>query len=91
MALEAVISTAMRRDPDHRYPSAQALLADLEGLGPDGQAAVDVSACDLSAEPPMTGRPVIGSHRELWSFAAIVAAGYVGLVALVLTITLVLR
>ena len=89
--LEAVVHTALRRYPDHRYPSAGALLADLERLGSAGDAPIDVAAYDLSPEPPMTGEAAIGTARQMWMFAGSVAAGFVALVALIITLTVVLR
>ncbi len=81
--------TAMRRYPEHRYPSAQALLADLERADVPG--AIDVSAFDLAPEPPMGGVAAAGSKGQLWVLVAGVAAGFIALVALIVTVTVVLR
>ena len=88
--LEAIVLTAMRRYPDHRYPSAQALLADLERADVPG--AIDVSAFDLSPEAPMGGvAAAASSTKRLWALVAAIAAGFIGLVALILAVTVVLR
>ena len=88
--LEAIVLKAMRRYPDHRYPSAQALLADLERADVPG--AIDVSAFDLSPEPPMGGAAAAAtSTKRLWALVAAIAAGFIGLVALILAVTVVLR
>jgi serine/threonine-protein kinase len=88
-ALEAIVLTAMRRYPEHRYPSAQALLADLERADVPG--AIDLSAFDLAPEPPMGGVAAAGSKGQLWVLVAGVAAGFIALVALIVTVTVVLR
>ena len=89
-ALEAIVLTAMRRYPEHRYPTAQALLADLERADVDG--AVDLSAFDLAPEPPMGGvAAAVDSTARLWKLVATVAAGFIGLVAVIVTLTVVLR
>ena len=88
--LEAIVLTAMRRYPDHRYPSAQALLADLERADVPG--AIDMSAFDLSPEAPMGGvAAAASSTKRLWALVAAIAAGFIGLVALILAVTVVLR
>lgn len=85
-ALEAVVLTAMRRDPAHRYPSAVALLADLDALD-----TLDPAAFDLSEEPPVGGMAVAESSRRLWVFVATIAGGFVALVVLAVVLTVVLR
>lgn len=85
-ALEAVVLTAMRRDPTHRYPSAAALLADLDALD-----TLDPAAFDLSEEPPVGGMAVAESSRRLWLFVAMIAGGFVVLVVLAVVLTVVLR
>jgi serine/threonine-protein kinase len=89
-ALEAIVLKAMRRYPDHRYDSAQALLDDLERADVPG--AIDVSAFDLSPEAPMGGvAAAVDSTARLWKLVATVAAGFIGLVALIIALTVVLR
>jgi eukaryotic-like serine/threonine-protein kinase len=88
--VEAIVLTAMRRYPEHRYQSAAALLADLEQADVPG--AIDVSAFDLSAESPMGGvAAAADSTARLWKLVATVAAGFIGLVAVIVALTVVLR
>ncbi len=61
-ALDAVVTHAMRRYPESRYPTAEALLADLDHLD-----RVDASRYDHSPEKPMSGMAVPGSGKRLWS------------------------
>ena len=53
-ALEAVVLHAMRRQPDHRYQSADELLTDLDRLD-----TLDPATYDPSPEPPMGGMAAI--------------------------------
>jgi serine/threonine protein kinase len=85
-ALEAVVMHAMRRHPEHRYPSAEALLADLEHLDQ-----VDPAAYDLSPERAMGGMAAAESTRRLWAIAVIVAGGFLALAALAVILTTLLR
>jgi serine/threonine protein kinase len=89
-ALEAIVLKAMRRYPEHRYQSAQELLSDLERADVPG--AIDVSAFDLSPEPPMGGMAAAAdSTARLWKLVATVAVGFIGVVAVIVTLTVVLR
>jgi serine/threonine-protein kinase len=88
-ALEAVVLTAMRRYPDHRYPSADALLADLERVDVDG--AIDAATFDLSPEDPMGGMASVGSTQRLWVLVAAISGGFLALAALIVMLTVVLR
>jgi serine/threonine-protein kinase len=116
-ALEAVVLTAMRRYPEHRYQSAADLLADLERIQVGAPAAVpDRPAAAGHAEPapyvrpaplrledlnpvtfnraaeaPMGGMAAAGSERRLWLYAGMIAAGFLGAVALIITVSVVLR
>ena len=85
-ALEAVVIKAMRRYPEHRYQSAGALLGDLARLD-----TLDPAAFDLSPEPPMGGMAAVESERRLWTYTLLIAVGFIAIVALVLTLTVVLR
>ena len=75
----------MRRHPEHRYQSIAAARADLDRLDQ-----LDPADFDLSAEAPMGGLSAAGSSKQIWRLVALVALGFVGLVAaiLVLTVTL---
>ena len=84
--LEAVVLKAMRRYPDNRYQSADDLLHDLEHLDE-----VDVSTFDLSPEKPMGGMAAVDSSKRLWMFTALVAVGFIVVVALIITLSVVLR
>ena len=86
LALEAVVLTAMRRYPEHRYPSADALLADLSRLD-----SLDPAAFDLSPEEPMGGMAAAESARRLWMFVALIALGFIAVVAVIITLSVVLR
>jgi serine/threonine-protein kinase len=84
--IEAVVLTAMRRYPEHRFPSALALLGDLDHVGQ-----LDVDDYDLSPEPAMD-RVVGGSEGvALLRFAGLVAAGFIGIVAVVIALTIAMR
>ncbi|MHB8671783.1 MAG: serine/threonine-protein kinase [Acidimicrobiales bacterium] len=85
-ALEAVVLTAMRRQPEHRYPSADALVADLDRLD-----VVDPASFDLSPELPIGGMAAAGSARRLWALVGMIAGAFVAVVVLILTLTVVLR
>jgi len=85
-ALEAVVLRAMRRYPENRYPSAEALLADLDRLDE-----LDPLSFDLSPEPPMGGMAAVDSARRLWLLVGLVAAGFVALVALIIVLSILLR
>ncbi len=84
--LEAVVTHAMRRHPEHRYPSAEALLADLDQLDK-----VDPAAYDTSPETPMGGMAATESSRRLWAVAAIISASFLALSALIVILSIVLR
>jgi eukaryotic-like serine/threonine-protein kinase len=78
-ALEAVILTAMRRDPDHRYQSAGTLLRDLDRLDE-----LDVATFDLSPEPPVGGITTAGPTKQVLIVVAIVVVALLLAVALVI-------
>jgi serine/threonine-protein kinase len=84
--LEAVVLTALRRQPGHRYPSALALLDDLDRLDQ-----LNLADYDLSPEPVMPG--VIGGSEgpAMLRFALLVAGGFISIVALVIVLSIVLR
>ncbi|MCW3035003.1 MAG: serine/threonine protein kinase [Actinobacteria bacterium] len=83
--LEAAIGRCLRRRPEDRYQRADQLRADLttvdraEAWGP-------VSVPD----PPMRGLAV-GSDGSLLRFTAVVAASFVGLVGVIITLSVLLR
>jgi len=85
-ALEAVVMHAMRRRPGHRYQSAESLLDDLDNLD-----RLDPSTFDLSVEPPMGGMAAINSEKRLWALVALIAVGFLGIVAVIITLSVVLR
>jgi serine/threonine-protein kinase len=85
-ALEAVVMHAMRRHPEHRYPSATALLADLDHLDQ-----LDPAKYDLSPETPMGGMAAAESSRRLWAVAAIIAVSFLAVSVLTIVLSIVLR
>jgi eukaryotic-like serine/threonine-protein kinase len=84
--LEAVVLTALRRQPEHRYHSALALLDDLDRLDQ-----LNPADYDLSPEPAMPG--VIGGSEgpALARFALLVAAGFISIAALIILVSVALR
>jgi serine/threonine-protein kinase len=85
-ALEAVVLHAMRRYPEHRYPSAQGLQDDLHRLD-----RLDAGSYDISAERPMGGMAAVDSARRLWALTALIAVGFVGVVAVIIALSILLR
>jgi eukaryotic-like serine/threonine-protein kinase len=85
-ALEAVVMHAMRRYPDHRYPSAEALLADLKRLDQ-----LDPGAYDVTPEAPMGGMAAEESSQRLFRIAGIVALSFLALCAAIVTLSVLLR
>jgi serine/threonine-protein kinase len=84
--LEAVVLKAMRRYPEHRYQTGEELIHDLDHLDE-----LDPASFDLSAEPPMGGMAVVDSAKRLWAFVGLVAVSFVGIVAIIITLSIVLR
>jgi len=84
--LDAVVRTALRRYPEHRYQTAADLLADLDRLDE-----LDPAAFDLTPEAPMGGMAAAETAQRLWVLIIAVAFGFIGIVALILTLTVVLR
>jgi len=89
-ALEAVVMHAMRRYPEHRYPSAEALLDDLEHLDLLDRMAKP-AVFDFSPEKPMGQMAGDVAAQRLWGYAAMIVAGFLGIVAVIITLTLLLR
>jgi eukaryotic-like serine/threonine-protein kinase len=85
-ALEAVVIHALRRQPGHRYQTADELVADLDHLD-----TLDPAAYDTTPEPSMGGMAAVNSERRLWALVAIIAVSFLGVVAVILTLSLVLR
>jgi serine/threonine-protein kinase len=85
LALEAVVLHAMRRAPANRYQSATAVLDDLDHLGSLGP-----SRYDLSPEPAIGGMAAAGSTRRMWAYAALIALGFIAVVAIVLIVSVLL-
>ena len=85
-ALEAVVLKAMRRYPEHRYQSAAELLLDLDHLDE-----VDPASFDLSPEPPMGGMAAAESAKRLWAYIALIAVSFIGVCAVIITLSMVLK
>jgi len=85
-ALEAVVLKAMRRYPEHRYQTAEELRADLARLDE-----LDPATFDLATEAPMGGMAATESTQRLWAFVALVAVSFLGIVAVIITLSVVLR
>ncbi len=84
-ALEAVVLHAMRRHPENRYQSVGDLVADLSKLD-----SVDPATYDLSPEKPLGAMAVTASGKRLWAYAGLIALVFVGVVALIITLSIVL-
>ena len=85
-ALEAVVTHAMRRQPEHRYPNADDLLADLQRLD-----TLDPDTYDRSPEPSLGGMAAVNSEKRLWALVAIIAVTFLGIVAVIITLSALLR
>jgi serine/threonine-protein kinase len=85
-ALEAIVVHAMRRQPEHRYQSVDDIVADLDRLD-----TLDPETYDRSPEPPMGGVASIGSERGLWILAFCIALGFMGIVAVIIAVSILLR
>jgi serine/threonine protein kinase len=85
-ALEAVVMHAMRRQAAHRYQTADDLVADLARLDE-----LDPNAYDLSPEPPIGGMASMRSEKRLWALVAIIAVSFIGVVAVIVVLSAVLR
>ena len=84
-ALEAVVLHAMRRHPESRYQSAEDLVADLNELD-----SLDPAAYDLSPEKPLGAMAVMASGKRLWAYAGLIALVFIGIVAVIVTLSIVL-
>ena len=85
-ALEAVVMHAMRRYPEHRYATAAELLDDLDRLDTLDPA----RSTSLRREAHgRHGRVRLG--RRLWAWVAMIAFGFLGIVAVILALSVVLR
>ena len=85
-ALEAVVLHAMRRFPENRFASAAELLADLDRLD-----TLSPTQYDLSPEPTIGGMAAIDSAKRLWGLVAMISAGFILLVVLIIALTVVFR
>jgi serine/threonine-protein kinase len=85
-ALEAVVLHAMRRYPEHRYASARALQDDLDRLDQ-----LDPGTYDLTPEKPMGGMAAADSAKRLWALTALIAVGFIGIVAVIIALSILLR
>jgi serine/threonine protein kinase len=85
-ALEAVVLKAMRRMPENRYQTADDLVTDLEKLE-----TLDPSSFDLSPEPALGGMAAVGTAKRLWAYMGLMALGFIALVAIIVTLTVVLK
>ena len=84
--LEAVVLKAMRRYSDNRYPTAQALVGDMDRLD-----TLDPSGFDLSPEKPIGGIAAMQGPAQVWSIVAIVTLGFFVVLLLTVVLSLVLR
>lgn len=85
-ALEAVVLHAMRRYPENRYQRAADLVADLNRLDQ-----LDPASFDLGPEAPMGGMAAAETEQRLWMYVALIALGFIAVVAIIMTLTVVLR
>ncbi|HVT77386.1 MAG TPA: serine/threonine-protein kinase [Acidimicrobiales bacterium] len=85
-ALEAIVLHAMRRMPENRYQSVDDLLADLNHLD-----TLDLKSFDSSPEPAIGGIAAADSEARLWLYIVLIAVGFLGLCAVIITLSVVLR
>jgi len=85
-ALAAVVTHAMRRNPSNRYQTMDEVVHDLDRLS-----TLDPAAYDTSPEPSIGGMAAVSSERRLWALVALVAVSFVGVVAIIITLSVVLR
>jgi eukaryotic-like serine/threonine-protein kinase len=83
--LEAVVLTAMRRQPEQRHPDMASVIADLDHFD-----ALDPGSRILDPEPPLELQP-IGGSSALWRFVGAVAVCYLLVVASILGLVAVTR
>jgi serine/threonine-protein kinase len=83
--LEAVVLTAMRRYPAHRYQSAAELVTDLDRLD-----SIDPADFDLAPEAPMGGMAASDSTKRLVFLIVLIAVGFLAISALIVVLTEVL-
>jgi serine/threonine protein kinase len=84
--LEAVVLTALRRQPGSRYPNALALLSDLDRLDE-----LNPADYDLSPEPAMPGAIGGSEVPALVRLTLFVAGTFVSIVGVVILLSLALR
>jgi len=85
-AVEAVILKAMRRHPEHRYPDARSILADLDRLD-----TLDPGTFDLGPEAPIDA-PIGGREAAAMLRMVVISfVGFVGVVALAVGLTVAMR
>jgi eukaryotic-like serine/threonine-protein kinase len=81
-ALEAVVMTAIRRFPEHRFPDVASMLDALDHLD-----ALDPDEFDLSAEPPYKAKPMAGEIGAIMRFAGMVAVSFVGIAGAIILLS----
>jgi serine/threonine-protein kinase len=80
--LEAVVMKAMRRYPENRYQTAEALVADLNDLD-----TLDASSFDLAPEKPIgSALGSADSAKGLWLRVGLIVGGFVVVLVLVLVL-----
>ncbi len=85
-ALAAVVTHAMRRNPANRYQSMDELVHDLDHLD-----TLDPTTYDTSPEPAIGGIAAVASEKRLWALVALVAVSFIGVVAIIIVLSVVLR
>jgi eukaryotic-like serine/threonine-protein kinase len=85
-ALEAVVMTAMRRHPDHRYANVGDLRADLDRLD-----TLDAATFDLTAEEPITDMVGGNEPAAMLRLALFGTVGFLTISVLAILLTVVLR
>jgi serine/threonine-protein kinase len=83
--LEAIVLHAMRRFPEHRYQTAEQLRADLDRID-----TIDANTFDLSPEDPIGGIAAARSEAQLWLLVAMIAGGFIAVVAIIIVLSVVL-
>jgi serine/threonine-protein kinase len=82
--IEAIILKAIRRNPEQRYQSAEAMLQDLQHYE-------ELNLASFAVAPEKAVRGIVLADRQIWVLSAIVAISFVAIVALIVFIVFLLK